>query len=143
MKSRAWKNLVHFLHRAVLHRALDHTVHGGTGYMGTRYASPCGYSIAQRVRPRRVLHEGWIIHSGMARRHGRAIPRKIRMGVSLVHCVHFLRQVQQTLTGIMVDGVLRTKAPGRMPIMTQHVFELKLSGSARSGSGRNICFPGH
>ena len=70
-------NLMHSLHRTLSPHSLDHSVHGGTCYMGAGYASPCGYNIAVRVRPHMGVHEGWVIPRWMTRRHGRAIPDKI------------------------------------------------------------------
>ena len=76
--------------------------------MGAGYASPCGYNIAERVRPRRGGQWGPIMHRGMAKLHTWDIPRKRPMGVDVT-------QLQQVFGSIYVNGAIRTAAAKVMP----------------------------
>ena len=96
-------------------------------------------SVAERVRPRRGVHDGLIIPRGMAWRRGRVIHRMITRGMSLSRgrifltiasvCVQVCLQVLHVFVSIYVDGAIRTAAAKLMPFTSQHAFELKCWGS--------------
>ena len=51
--------------------------------MGEAYTSPCGCTIAERVRPRRRGQWGQLIHRGMAMLHVQFKRRKMTMGLGM------------------------------------------------------------
>ena len=57
--------------------------------------------------------------------HVQDIPRKMTMGMSLIHFVHSLWHVPQVLESIYGDGAMRTAAAKVMPFACDKHFELK------------------
>ena len=91
-----------------------------------------GGEICIAFRPRRGVHEGWIMPRGMARRRGRLIPRTITMRESLLQSVHVCLQ-QQVLGSIYVARYVQPLQRLWLSRLNMHL--LKCWGSATLGEG--------